>query len=99
MVERYKFRGLLVYGAKGSGPAAVSSLQYVKSKQPKTTKDIAAALATLLDVDLSSDKLEILAKVADRRGGMKVLDRPDLWAGTLDRSLLMLMAAPEMHVC
>jgi uncharacterized protein (DUF1800 family) len=99
MVERYKFRGLLIYGQKGAGAASANSLAFVKGRNPKTTRDIATALAELFDVELAPAGLDVLAKVADRRGGMKVMDRQDVWAGTLDRSLMMLMAAPEMHVC
>lgn len=99
MVERYKFRGVLIYGGKTGGPGAVNSLAYVKKQSPKSTRDIGRALVRLFDVDLPETGVDVIAQVIDRRGGMKALDRGDVWAATVDRSLLVLMAAPEMHVC
>jgi uncharacterized protein (DUF1800 family) len=100
MVERYKYRGILVYGnPKTSGAGTAYVLDFVKKRQPKTTTDVASCLAELFDVPLSDDKLGLIAKMIDKRGGLKVLDKQDVFAGTLDRSLMLLMAAPEMHVC
>jgi len=99
MVERYRYRGIMLYGNKGAGAGAVHTLAFIKSKNPTDTTGIAKAIAELFDVPLDDTGIKILATVADRRGGMKVLDQPNNWAGMLDRSLMVLMAAPEMQMC
>lgn len=99
MVERYRFRGLMLYGKKGGGDCALASLATVNSKSPADTKAIAGCIAELFDVQLPQDSLDLLTKVIEQRGGMKVLASGDAWAGVMDRSLMLLMAAPEMQVC
>ena len=89
----------MLYGKKGGGDCALASLALVNAKSPADTKAIAGCIAELFDVQLPQESLDVLTTVVDRRGGMKVLANGDSWAGVMDRSLMLLMAAPEMQVC
>jgi len=99
MVERYRYRGIFLYGNHGAGVGALNALEFVKSKNPTDTTGIAKGIAELFDVPLNDEGIKILATIADRRGGMKLLTDPNGWAGNLDRSMMVLMAAPEMQMC
>ncbi|HWD41220.1 MAG TPA: DUF1800 domain-containing protein [Fimbriimonas sp.] len=99
MVERYGFRGLLVYAQKGIGPCTKHTLEYVKSQSPADSASLAAAVTRLFDIDLPPEGQQVLTQLIDRHGGVKVLNKENVWAYALDRSLLTLMAAPETHVC
>jgi uncharacterized protein (DUF1800 family) len=99
MVERYGFRGLLIYSPKRVGSSTAKTLAYVKSRNPSNSHDIGASVTELFDIDLEADSMNVLAEVIDKHGGVKSLDKTGTWAATLDRTLFTLMAAPETHLC
>jgi len=99
MVERYRYRGMFIWGPKGPDVGTKSTLAFLTSKNPKTTTDMARAFAEFFDVPLPEESLGILAKGFDSRGGIKALKDPNSWVNALDHGLMLLMAAPETHFC
>ncbi len=99
MVERYRYRGMFIWGPKGPDVGTKSTLAYIKSKKPKNSAEIVTAFAEFFDVPLPAESVALLAKDFDKRGGIKILDNENAWAGTVDHGLMLLMAAPQMHFC
>jgi hypothetical protein len=99
MVERYRYRGMFIWGQKGPGAGTLTTLAYVKSQKPKSSNDIAAAICSLFDADLPPTSVALISHEIEKRGGVKALDNPNAWAGVIDRSLMLLMASPEMQFC
>lgn len=99
MIERYRYRGMFIYGPKGPDVATKLTLAFMKSRNPKDSEGIATVLAEYFDVDLPEASHAVIAKDIQRRGGLKTLAKEDAWAATLDHALSLLMAAPAMHVC
>ncbi len=99
MVERYRYRGMFVWGQKGPDVGTNLTYAFIKGKKPKTTTDMAAAFAEFFDVPLPADSLAVFAKGFDKRGGLRLLDNEGSWAGALNFGLMLLMAAPETHFC
>lgn len=99
MLERYKFNGVFVYGPKGPDVATKNTQAFIKSRSPKSEKDIAAALAEFFDVQLPDSSLELVATMIKKHGGLKGLQNDNQWADALHHAISLIMAAPEMHFC
>ena len=99
MVERYRYRGIFVYGSKGPDAGTKTTLAFVQSRAPKTSADMAKAFAELFDVSLSPSSLEVLTKDFDKNGGVKALKNEGQFANIVNQGLMLLMAAPETHFC
>jgi len=98
MLERYRYRGMFIYGQKGPDVGSQTTLAFVKSRQPKDSDDIARALTEFFDLDLPETAHAVLAESIHKRGGPKVMDNMNAWAGNLDHTLMLMMATPETHM-
>jgi uncharacterized protein (DUF1800 family) len=99
MLERYRYRGMFIYGPKGPDVGSKKTLDFVMGRNPKGSDDIARAIAEFFDIDLPETGHDVLATAVLKRGGLKSLADLNVWAATLDHLMMLLMAAPEAHVC
>jgi uncharacterized protein (DUF1800 family) len=99
MLERIRYHGDFIYsrvkGQTNSGTA--TTLAFVTSKAPKNSLGISEALAEYFDAPIPEDSVAVLAQEIDKRGGLQTL-KDNVWPGTLDRSLELLIATPEMQM-
>ncbi|AIE83960.1 hypothetical protein OP10G_0592 [Fimbriimonas ginsengisoli Gsoil 348] len=95
MGERGMFTGLLLWDDKGPGAGSKTPLEFVKGKGAKTSEEIASAICELFDVELPEASMKVVAKAV---GDPRSLNDPGWWAGSLNRAIRVLVAAPEMHM-
>jgi len=98
MLERYRYRGMFIWGSKGADVGTKTTLAFIKSRQAEGSDAIANALIELFDLDLPDTARSVIAADIHKRGGPKLLANENAWAGALDHALMLMMAAPETHM-
>lgn len=99
MIERIRYHGLMIWGKDKAGKGSQNVLAFINSRPHATPQEVAQSFCELFDVALSADKRQILAEVIAKDNGMESLKNPVWFQGVFDRSMAVLVAAPEMHFC
>ncbi len=98
MLERYKYRGVLWWGAKGpdSGPKTLQAA--VQARKPKDSSAITQAFLESVDATLTPDSTRLVQQVFEKYGGIKVLTDLNAFAGAADHAMGLVMASPEFQM-
>ncbi len=98
MVERYKYRGIMLY-EKGADVPLRNLHAFLVSKKSADSRGIVDGILEVFDMPLPEASRKVVAEELDKLGGLKVLANPGALGRPYEQVMHLIMAAPEAQFC